>query len=174
MPDKSNQRLICLNARDSLSYKQREDDSKIICERLLPFLQGKTILSYSPIASEVDVSMINTNFKVAYPLIRKGRQMEARIPNASMIKNRYGILEPDPDNSILIDKKDLDVIIVPCVGFDAYKNRLGHGGGYYDIFLTDLKATKIAVAFEAQKLDQIITDINDIPMDMIITEAGIY
>ena len=70
--------------------------------------------------------------------------------------------------------KDLDVIIVPCVGFDAYKNRLGHGGGYYDIFLTDLKATKIAVAFEAQKLDQIITDINDIPMDMIITEAGIY
>ncbi|MBQ1811908.1 MAG: 5-formyltetrahydrofolate cyclo-ligase, partial [Erysipelotrichaceae bacterium] len=53
-------------------------------------------------------------------------------------------------------------------------NRLGHGGGYYDIFLKDLKATKIAVAFEAQKLDQIITDINDIPMDMIITEAGIY
>ena len=118
--------------------------------------------------------MINTNFKVAYPLIRKGRQMEARIPNALMIKNRYGILEPDPDNSILIDKKDLDVIIVPCVGFDAYKNRLGHGGGYYDIFLKDLKATKIAVAFEAQKLDQIIADINDIPMDMIITEAGIY
>ena len=147
MSDKSNQRKICLNARDSLSYNQREDNSKIICERLLPFLQGKTILSYSPIVSEVDVSMI---------------------------KNRYGILEPDPDNSILIDKKDLDVIIVPCVGFDAYKNRLGHGGGYYDIFLKDLKATKIAVAFEAQKLDQIITDINDIPMDMIITETGIY
>ena len=99
MSDKSNQRKICLNARDSLSYKQREDNSKIICERLLPFLQGKTILSYSPIASEVDVSMINTNFKVAYPLIRKDRQMEARIPNASMMKNRYGM----PNQIIRLD-----------------------------------------------------------------------
>ena len=128
MSDKSNQRQICLNARDSLSYNQREDNSKIICERLLPFLQGKTILSYSPIASEVDVSMINTNFKVAYPLIRKGRQMEARIPNASMIKNRYGILEPDPDNSILIDKKDLDVaasVVESENGLDAFIHVFG-------------------------------------------------
>ena len=31
---------------------------------------------------------------------------------------------------------DLDVILMPCMAFDQELNRLGHGKGYYDNFLT--------------------------------------
>lgn len=37
---------------------------------------------------------------------------------------------PDPDAA------GLDVILMPCMAFDQDLNRLGHGKGYYDNFLT--------------------------------------
>ena len=93
--------------------------------------------------------------------------------NNNFIKNSFGILEPDKSKSILINKNNIDVIIVPLVGFDANKNRLGHGGGYYDRYLVGYKGLKIGVGFSIQKLDSIETTKNDIPMDIIISENEI-
>ena len=41
-------------------------------------------------------------------------------------------------------------------------------------FLKDIKAKKIGVAFERQKVADIDIDENDIKLDMIITEKNIY
>ncbi len=175
MTDKKTQRLICLESRNRLTLQEREDYSAAICERLLPYMEGKRILSYFPIGSEVDVSMINERFTVAYPVIAKGRRMDSRLPKENRFTvNTYGIHEPDPEYSTIVDPADIDVVIVPCVGFDEKKNRLGHGGGYYDRYLKKTNALRICVAFEAQKLDQVIADENDIAMDLIITEKGVY
>ncbi len=172
---KKAQRKICLDRRNALSEEERQRSSALICGRLFPYLEGKTILSYYPVGSEVDVSAVNGRFDVAYPVIREGRQMDAYVPEHHRLQvNSYGIPEPDPDHSTLINKEDIDVVIVPCVGFDEHKNRLGHGGGYYDRYLKDCKALKICVAFEAQKLDRVVTDDDDIEMDLIITENGSY
>ena len=53
-------------------------------------------------------------------------------------------------------------------------NRLGHGKGYYDRFLAGLKAERIAVGFEVQKLDEVEHDENDIRMNKIISERNVY
>ena len=175
MIDKKELRKICLSRRNSLTEQNRKEYSAEICEKLLPYLNGKTVFSYSPCDSEVDVSMINECFDVAYPVIRPGRQMNAFRPlDEKMIQNRYGIPEPDPDHSMKLEKADIDVIIVPCVGFNEKKQRLGHGGGYYDRYLKDCKALKIAVAYEVQKLDCDLAEENDIPVDLIITEKNTY
>jgi 5-formyltetrahydrofolate cyclo-ligase len=100
--------------------------------------------------------------------------MEAVKPADNRYKtNRLNIKEPDPEYGIRVDKKDIDVIIVPLLGFDEKRNRLGHGGGYYDRFMKDCKALKIGVAYSVQKVDQIMTDDNDVALDMIITEKEV-
>ncbi|CAD0095426.1 unnamed protein product [Aureobasidium vineae] len=42
------------------------------------------------------------------------------------------------------DSAGLDVILMPCIAFDQELNRLGHGKGYYDNFLTRSCSTQTA------------------------------
>ena len=55
----------------------------------------------------------------------------------------YKILEPRSDLRDVASKKvpvkDLDLILVPGVGFDARGGRTGHGKGYYDKLLENAK-----------------------------------
>ena len=174
MKDKNEARKICLEKRNSLSEKEIKEKSAVICEKLKPYLEGKMVFSYCPFQSEVDVSLINESLRVAYPVIYGGKYMDAWIPQGEQfIVNDYGISEPDPDDAVLVDSSEIDVIIVPLVGFDQNKNRLGHGGGYYDRYLQDFSGLKIGVAFDEQKLSEIETEKNDVPMDIIITDKEI-
>jgi 5-formyltetrahydrofolate cyclo-ligase len=67
-----------------------------------------------------------------------------------------------------------DVLLVPLVGFDADGYRLGQGGGFYDRTLAarpDVLA--IGVAFECQKLAEAPRGPHDMPLDLVVTEAGV-
>ena len=172
---KKEQRIYCKNARSRLDEKTRSLYSHQICEKLLPYLTDKNILSYYPYKDEADISEINNRFPVSLPVTYDDLSMEAIRPAEDRYRiNKLNIKEPDPDYGTIINKNDLDVIIVPLLGFDEKRNRLGHGKGYYDRFLKDLKALKIGVAFEAQKLDAVCIDEHDIPLDLIITEKEVY
>jgi 5-formyltetrahydrofolate cyclo-ligase len=92
----------------------------------------------------------------------------------------YKILEPRADlrdvASKKVDVKDLDLILVPGVGFDARGGRTGHGKGYYDKLLENAKPTTplISLAFECQMFDEIPMQDHDIFMDKVVTEARVY
>ncbi|MBO7698159.1 MAG: 5-formyltetrahydrofolate cyclo-ligase [Erysipelotrichaceae bacterium] len=174
MTDKNELRKTILKKRNALSENEIKERSKIICEKLLPYLKDKMILSYYPFESEVDVSEINGSFKVAYPVVYGGKYLDAFVPeNDVFIPNEYGINEPDPDDSLLVDSSDIEVIIVPLVAFDRNKNRLGYGKGYYDRYLNDYEGLKIGVAFSEQETDTIETEKNDVQLDIIITDKDI-
>ena len=68
-----------------------------------------------------------------------------------------------------------DVIVIPLVGFDAQNFRLGYGAGYFDITLAALepRPLTIGVGFEVARLETIYPHPNDIPLDLIVTEAGV-
>lgn len=170
---KFNQRVACISARNELSKDERLKYSDIICEKLKELLKDKkNIMSYKAIGNEVDVEEFNSHFEdLAYPVTLKKGVMEAH-KGKGFTKGKFKISEPF--NGKKIDPMTLEYIIVPLVGFDEKLNRLGHGWGYYDRFLKNTKAIKIGVAFEIQKVDQIITDENDVPLDMVITEKNIY
>ena len=170
---KFNQRVQCLSLRNSLSKEERITKSEIICDKVIELIKDKkNIMSYKTHGNEVDVEKINLSFdNLSYPIILKNGIMEAHQAN-SFTKGKFNISEPYKGKRI--DTNDLDVIIVPLVGFDLKKNRLGHGWGYYDKFLKNSNALKIGVAFEIQKVDEIIVEEYDIPLDIIITENNIY
>ena len=108
-----------------------------------------------------------------FPLTGKHGRMEVYIPgpDGGMVEDRYGISAPDPAKSTLVDPKNIDVVLVPMVGFDKENNRLGQGGGYYDRYLARcLQAKHVAVAFAEQEFDQIVTDYFDRKVDRVVTD----
>ena len=70
-------------------------------------------------------------------------------------------------------------MLVPLLAYDKKKNRLGYGKGYYDKYLGKLKKfgkkmITIGVAFSFQKHDNLPVNINDVKLDYILTEKGIF
>lgn len=95
-------------------------------------------------------------------------------------KSKLALIDTNPLNS------KLDVIFVPGLAFDYNCNRLGHGRGYYDIYLNRCKQWHLKHGFKPpltiglclrnQLLseDQLIP-VNefDIPLDMVIHPEGV-
>lgn len=68
----------------------------------------------------------------------------------------------------------LDLMIMPGVAFDKEGHRLGHGMGYYDVYLTRYKERfghypkTIAVAFKQQIVQSVPVGSNDVSIDGIL------
>lgn len=176
---KTEQRAMALAARRALTPQTRRQFSLAVCDRLTLLLmerRGAAVLSYLALEDEVDLAPLG-GFRTAYPVCRRGREMEAYIPAADdpLAPAMLGVRQPDPARGAYVDPAELSVVLAPCVAFDEKCRRLGHGGGYYDRYLRRCpNALVIAVAFEAQRLDRIVTDEWDVPADMVVTEAGLY
>ena len=97
------------------------------------------------------------------------RIIPVRLNSLSSLKpGAYGILEPAGGKEL--DEKELELVLVPGLAFDAEGNRIGYGLGFYDRFLRKAGAKKIALAYEMQIVDRVVTTENDVPVDMIVTE----
>ena len=68
------------------------------------------------------------------------------------------------------------ILLVPLVGFDERCYRLGNGGGYYDRTLAVMQPRPLAlgVGYELGRLETIQPQPHDIPLDAIVTEAGVH
>src|SRR3546814_5034519 len=66
-------------------------------------------------------------------------------------------------------------LLEPLVGFEAACYRRGYGGGYYDRTLATLdpRPLTIGVGYACGRLDTIFPQPHDIPLDAIVTEAGV-
>lgn len=86
----------------------------------------------------------------------------------------YGTKQPPASN----DKCIPDVIFAPLLAFDKAGWRLGYGGGFYDRTVAGLRGfdqqvTLIGIAYEKQKLDKIPVGPFDMPLDAVLSPAGI-
>lgn len=84
----------------------------------------------------------------------------------------YGLLEPVPKQQYKVEKKKIDLMVVPGLVFDSKGYRIGYGGGYYDRYLADYKGLTVSLASTGQFIDSIPNDHYDIPVQQIITETG--
>lgn len=91
-------------------------------------------------------------------------------------RNRFGIPEP---LSLLKQQRssDLDLVLLPLVGFDKRCNRLGMGAGFYDRALAKLHCRGpfcIGVAYDFQRVEELPVDPWDVPLQAVVTERRIY
>ena len=185
--DKKQQRKLAVEKRRALTQEERDEKSRAICDLLIKLIKDpryskvRTIFSYRGTWDEVNVDAFNDwaevqGYRVAYPISLPNGIMKAAVPAEENAWHRaaYGILEPVMENSKILEPGDIDLVIVPCVAFDEYGNRCGHGAGYYDRFMEYMPPESlIMVAFEAQRSEKLITEETDIPVPTIVTETGI-
>ena len=138
----------------------------------------KNIAIYYP--SNHEVSTIKL-----FRILNNGKDFSTLLPalsNGAMKFVKWNLLDPlkvndfgflDPTSGKVIQRPDL--IIVPLLAYDKFKNRLGYGKGYYDKFLRKNKnILTIGLAFSFQKFNKITTSKFDVKLNYILTEKGIF
>jgi 5-formyltetrahydrofolate cyclo-ligase len=96
--------------------------------------------------------------------------------DVEMRKNRWGILEPHIPVDF-VHPMQVDMVIVPMLGFNERGHRLGYGAGYYDRFLALLRPSclKIGLCYSAGNLKNTLpVEEHDIPVDFVVTEETSY
>lgn len=178
-------RQIALNKRKQLSKLEQEHKSSIIvCNvtKSVAFKNAKHIGIYYAVSGEADPSGLKKNLQKRFYLpvlaTNKAQGLNFAPTNEStqFENNIYSIPEPICDTSEYLPPEQLDLVIMPLLGFDLKGSRLGMGGGYYDrcfSFKKDckLKPKLLGFAYDFQEFDIIMTEPWDIGFDLIVTET---
>jgi 5-formyltetrahydrofolate cyclo-ligase len=165
----------------------RADLSALVCAHLAAapfFTAATTVMLYAPLPSEVDVTLLaraalDAGKRLCYPRMvwAERRIIPAAVRDLDadfILLQRLALREPRAD-SPPAPTEDIDLIVVPGLGFDRSGGRLGRGAGFYDRFLADPRRRAVAcgVAFSAMVVEHIPMDAHDVRMDAIATEDGI-
>jgi 5-formyltetrahydrofolate cyclo-ligase len=154
-----------------------------LMEAIAGFSEASCIGFYWPVAGEFDPRGVLTVWlaldasrRAALPVVVAPRTplvFHAWQPNVAMKKGRYGIPVPAEERVVMPD-----LLVIPCVGFDTDRYRLGYGGGYYDRTLANWPKGKtpatIGVAYDSAKCDALPRAAFDLPLGTIVTESAVY
>jgi 5,10-methenyltetrahydrofolate synthetase len=150
-----------------------------LLEQTFTWLAGRVVAFCWPYRGEVDVRVAIRRFRdrgavAALPEVQgRGRPLRFRRwwPGVAMVPGALGIPAPVGTDLVIPDEA-----FVPLVGFDGAGYRLGYGAGYFDRTLAALarKPLTVGVGTEAARLPTIHPQPHDVPMDVIVTEAGVH
>lgn len=150
-------------------------------------LRAQRIGFYLPQGGEFDVhplldQALEMRRQCYLPILpRRGRIMRFGLVGRKtrMTPNRYGIDEPVDAHALRA--RQLDLLLMPLVGFDRQGHRLGMGGGYYDATLAFMRHRRlwrkprlVGVAYECQRVEALPHDPWDMPLDAVLTERQLY
>ena len=138
--------------------------------------------SYYPSSFEVntlrlfETKLIN-KLEIFLPVLNENNTMHFHKwkKNDILKINQFGMLEP----ALLSGHIVPDIMLVPLLAYDNQNNRLGYGGGFYDRYLNKYlkrynNILTIGIAFSFQKHHKIPVFNNDVKLNYILTEKGIF
>ncbi len=146
---------------------------RTLCDQLQP----AKITAYLPMAGEADPTAFfpQTDRPIFLPRgVNQTYEFVQWTVEHRLELGPHGVLQLAgdlPKMSIALAKGQIDLWIVPGLGFDVQGNRLGLGKGYYDQFLKDARGHKVGFCWDWQLVDPWRTDPWDQPMDYIVTES---
>ena len=180
-------RIALLTARKAMPPDQRLAFDTAIGERVIEWAttlsdgNSKDISGvlgvYWPIRDEPDLrpaytALIARGVPLALPVV-VGKDAPLQFirwqPGEAMIKDSFGVAIPA--NGEVVSPMAL---LIPCVGFNAQRLRLGYGGGFYDRTLA-IKPRPIALGIGyAAGLVDFDGAHHDIALDRIFTESACF
>ena len=159
---------------------ERREASRRLCERVEQsdvWRAATAVLVFAPRSDEPDIRPLIAAGLEGGKIIALPRHVATddtyeaavvREMTRDLIAGRFGLLEPAPDCPSR-PLKQLDLRLVPAVGFDALGRRLGRGKGYYDQLLSHTPAGKCGVAFDWQVVAELPAEPHDAPMNYLAT-----
>ena len=167
--------------RNKMSEMEVKEKSDRICQNIISsnlFQQAERILAYAPLGNEVDIRPVieegwRQNKRIAFPKVFGDTMKYFEISDFSKLEEgTFHVMEPKEDYPVDWEEA---LVLVPGVAFDRQGNRMGYGKGYYDRFFkgkTD--CVKVGVAYELQVANHLPTEENDLPMEYLVTEKGVW
>ena len=165
--------------------EKRAEKSRKACKNLIAtpqFRKASVVMMYLALPNEVDtadafLAAWQEGKTVAVPKV--SWQQRHMIPvkintlETGLATNTWGLR--NPTTAAPVAYEDIDLVIVPGLGFDKNGNRLGRGSSYYDRFLAhdQLRAFRCGFAFNNQVVDSVPVAQYDAPMDALVTDQEV-
>ena len=182
---KNNQRLSSLKKREFLQKNNLNAQYKLPKQisNIKSFKTAKIVASFISIKTEISLKILNQFLEISQkiiclPVIKKNidylffREFNE---NTILKQGQFKILEPDDNSKELLP----DLVLVPCLAFDRCGYRIGYGGGYYDRTFARFENIEhsfvsVAIAYDGQRVDNVVHDKYDKKINYIMTEKSIY
>ncbi len=178
----------------AFANRRNQEDKDSISRRIMAtfmeqqeYQQANTVMFYVDVRAEVRTrhdlpDALASGKKIVVPWCNADGELELfHLESMEELEiGMYKILEPREElrglESKQVEVTELDVIMVPGVGFDSKGGRTGMGKGYYDKCLQHARpdATLTAVCFDCQIFEEIPVQQHDIYMDKVITESNVF
>ncbi|MDR2011457.1 MAG: 5-formyltetrahydrofolate cyclo-ligase [Rhodanobacter sp.] len=181
-------RKVLRERRAALSAPQRAAAAQALVAQLecIPeCLTDRRIAGYWAVRGELPLAALLSGLRARdqfwhLPVVDAARKMlrfAAWRLGMPITTNRFGIPEPQVDAAQQLAPDQIDVVLLPLLGFDRRGNRLGSGGGYYDrtfAFLRDrddvAKPLLVGVGYALQEIEALDAQPWDVRLDYIATE----
>ena len=185
MKCKSDLRGAIIARRNTLSPNEVAQKSAAACDYLvsLPeFAAARVVMFFITFGTETDTlpmvgRAIAAGKRVLAPRADRGAKSlvpcEITNPETDLAPGAYGIREPGP-RCLAVRLEAIDVVLVPAAVWAEDGYRVGYGAGYYDRFLKSVpRACRIGLGLEVQVVPQVPRGEHDLPVDILVTEAGV-
>jgi 5-formyltetrahydrofolate cyclo-ligase len=145
------------------------------------FQRAKVVLAYSALRFEIDPRAAierawSLGKTVALPrTLPETREITPHLyrPGDALAESGFVIQEPLVD-APEVAPTQVDLVLLPGLGYDTRGQRLGFGQGYYDRLLPRLPgAVRIGLAYELSLLAEVPNAAHDAPVDFVITERRV-
>lgn len=192
MERKNKMRRQAYDARNA--QENKDEVSKIICDTFIAqpeYAKAETIMWYIDCRSETRTRQhlpqaLESGKRIVVPYCTVDEEGANKLglwhleSMEEMVVGMWNILEPPKERwgepGKEVPAEELDLVMVPGVGFDRNGGRMGNGQGYYDRLLERVRpdAPLIAPCYESQLFDEILVAPHDVYMDKVITEKAVY
>ncbi|MEC2070527.1 5-formyltetrahydrofolate cyclo-ligase [Alkalihalophilus marmarensis] len=184
MKSKADYRQLFKRNMEELSDLTAKEESNNLCDlmkRQSYYQKAELIGLFIPKGKEVDATPLieaawDAGKHIAVPKVIKGTR-EMTFYSITSFKELeptfFGLFEPKPDQCQKVDPSQIDLMIVPGLGFDNAGYRIGYGGGYYDTYLKSYDGVTAALAYSCQLVDKLPTEAHDQKVDHLLAPDGV-